>query len=237
MTMPRGILLDLDDTILDDSGCVEACWADATAAAALLVPGLQSGLLYDAIQEYANWWWADAGRNQRGRLDLRSATTSIVEEALRRLGFDASAVASAIANQYRDLREERTRLHDGALETMDWLRTQGIALGLMTNGAGPPQRAKIERFGLTNYFEHIVIEGDFGVGKPHPRVFEALLAALGVAPGEAWAVGDNLEADVRGAMRLGLHGVWVDRQNLGVTDGTRPDRIISHLKDLMVTWE
>jgi putative hydrolase of the HAD superfamily len=230
--MPRGILLDLDDTILDDSGHVDACWEDATAAAESILPGLQADSLRIAIQEYANWWWADSERNREGRLDLRRATTGIVEEAFQKLGFDDRTAASSIANHYRDLREERAQPHDGALETMDWLRSQGIVLGLMTNGAGIPQRAKIERFGLTGYFQHIVIEGEFGVGKPDPKVFETLLAALGVSADDAWAVGDNLEADVRGAMRIGVHGVWVDRQGRGVSAGVQPDRIIGELKDL-----
>lgn len=236
MTIPRGILLDLDDTILDDSGHAENCWMDATATAENIVPGLQADSLRTAIQEYANWWWADPERNRRGRLDLRRATTGIVEEVLRSLGFDNQAAASLIANRYRNLREERTELLDGALETLDWLRSQGIVLGLMTNGAGIPQRAKIERFGLAGYFQHIVIEGEFGVGKPDPKVFQTLLTALGVGADEAWAIGDNLEVDVRGAMRLGLHGVWVDRRGRGALPGVQPDRIIGQLRDLMSAW-
>jgi len=233
MILPRALLLDLDDTILDDSGCVDECWAEAATRGSSLVPGLTAIALQEAIRECGSWWWSDAERNRRGRLDLRAATTVVVGESLHRLGFQDTAAAGVIANHYRDLREEKARLHDGALETLEWARSQGIMLGLMTNGAGPAQRIKIERFGLERFFGHIVIEGECGYGKPDLRVYETLLGALGVRPSDAWAVGDNLEADVRGAMRAGIHGVWVDRHERGIADdGPKPDRVIRELRDL-----
>jgi putative hydrolase of the HAD superfamily len=110
-----------------------------------------------------------------------------------------------------------------------------VQLGLMTNGGGPAQRAKIDRFGLAPYFEHIVIEGEFGCGKPDPRVFESLLRALRVEPHEGWAVGDNIEVDVYGAMDVGIHGIWVDASGRGLPAGVtrRPNRVIASLSELV----
>lgn len=229
----RGVLIDLDDTILDDSGNVESCWADACAEATPRLPGLDAAALQRAVREYADSWWRDHERNRRGRLDLRAATREIVSEVMRRLGHDTST-AVAIANHYRDLREERTTVFPGAIETLERLRARGVRLGLMTNGAGPSQRAKIERFNLAPHFEHIVIEGEFGCGKPDPRVFQSLLAGLKVEPHETWAVGDNLEADVYGSMALGIHGIWHDFRREGLPEGSsvQPDRVIHALSEL-----
>jgi HAD superfamily hydrolase (TIGR01458 family) len=47
------------------------------------------------------------------------------------------------------------------------------------------------------------------VGKPSATYFEAALAALGADPVETVMVGDDVEADVSAAKRLGLHGVLV----------------------------
>ncbi len=104
---------------------------------------------------------------------------------------------------------------------------------MMTNGAAQSQRAKIERFGLAPYFQHIVIEGEFGCGKPDPRVFGALLEALGAKPAEAWAVGDNIEFDVFGAMDAGIHGIWVDPSGSELPeDARKPDRVIASIREL-----
>jgi putative hydrolase of the HAD superfamily len=232
MTRPLGILLDLDDTILDDSGSVDACWQEAIAAAEPSLPHLAAEQMNTAIREYANWWWSDSERARQGRLDLRTATAAIVTEALGRLDCDDRNSAAMIANRYRDLREERVLLHEGALETVQWLRSEGIKLGLMTNGAGPPQRAKLERFQLANHFEHIIIEGEFGAGKPDPRVYRTLIEALGVPAEQTWAVGDNIEVDVRGAMRQGMRGVWVNPDAREAPPGPDPDHVISSLSEI-----
>ncbi|AVH55164.1 MULTISPECIES: HAD-IIA family hydrolase [Streptomyces] len=46
-------------------------------------------------------------------------------------------------------------------------------------------------------------------GKPAPAFFETALARLGVGPGEALMVGDDIESDVLAAQRAGITGVLV----------------------------
>jgi len=50
--------------------------------------------------------------------------------------------------------------------------------------------------------------------KPRPRIFEAALESLRVAPKDVIHVGDSLAADVEGASRLGMRTVWVNRGGL-----------------------
>jgi putative hydrolase of the HAD superfamily len=233
MKFPKAILIDLDDTILDDAGCTESCWTDACAAAEER-HGFEAAALKAVVKECASVWWSDDERHRIGRLDLRAATTEIVTEALGRIGHDCSA-ASAIANHYRDLREQRVAVFEGAIATLSWLRDRGVKLGMMTNGAGPAQRAKIDRFELAAHFEHIIIEGEFGVGKPHPSVYQTLLRELRVTPAETWTIGDNLRWDVYPAIEMGMHGIWVDASDRGVpVDWREPDRIVRSMNELRV---
>jgi putative hydrolase of the HAD superfamily len=231
MRTPEAVLIDLDDTILDDSGCVEVCWNDAVAEAAVRLSGVSPQDLRAAIDRQASWYWSDAERHRTGRLDLRFCTRSIVTEAFAELGIADTNLAHQTSDLYRDLREERAELFPDAIETLNTFRDAGVRLGLMTNGAGPAQRAKLERFGLTSYFDHVVIEGEFGCGKPDERVFHSLLSALRVAPEKTWAVGDNLEFDVLAPMRLSIHGIWVNRAS-EQHNGGLPDRIIGSLAEL-----
>lgn len=233
MDLPRAILLDLDDTLIDDSGPVETCWADACAEAARRDPAVGPTALRRAIAEYAGWWWRDPERNRRGRLDLRAATAEIVAAAYARLGFPGHPDAPRIAHLYRDLREERAALFPDAIPVIEALRSRAVRLGMMTNGAGPAQRAKIRRFGLEAYFDHILIEGEAGYGKPDRRVFETLLSALDVRPAEAWAVGDNLEFDVLAPMALGVFGIWVNRHGRAGDGALQPQRTVSRLGELL----
>jgi putative hydrolase of the HAD superfamily len=230
--LPRAILIDLDDTILDDSGCVESCWIDACSEAAKVIPNLDVNTIRRSVRTRAEAWWSNADRHQRGRLDLRAATTEILTGVLAELGHDP-VFAAGIANRYRDLREERATLFDGAIETLEWLQESGVRLGLMTNGAADAQRTKIERFALARHFGHIIIEGEFGVGKPHRSVYETLLRELSVSAGETWAIGDNLQWDVYAPMDMGIHGIWIDPSEKGVpVDWREPDRVVRAFSEL-----
>ena len=126
------------------------------------------------------------------------------------------------------------RLFEDATATLDCLRSAGIRIGLITNGPAEMQRWKIAQFELEPYFDVVVIEGEFGHGKPSARVFEHALGAVGVAAPDAWHVGDNLYADIGGAKGAGLHAAWIHRDRLELGDAPKaiPDRVFAHLPEL-----
>ena len=233
INQPQAILLDLDDTIIDYGGSAAAAWATVAAEAARVV-GIDAAALLDEIHRMRDWFWSDAERHREGRADLRTAWARIVTEALARFGVTRPDVAGATADAYRDLRTESIRLFPGSIDALQRLRGLGLPLGMVTNGTSADQRAKIERFGLAPYFEHILIEGEFGCGKPDGRVYRAAVAALGSAPRQTWFVGDNLEWDVAAPQREGLYGVWVDREQRGLRADApaQPQRIIHALPAL-----
>jgi putative hydrolase of the HAD superfamily len=80
----------------------------------------------------------------------------------------------------------------------------------------------------------MVIEGEFGAGKPDAAVFRHALDSLGAHPAEACMVGDNLVNDVEGAGQLGIRTIWIDRARSGLPAGiaARPDHIIASLTEL-----
>ncbi len=232
---PHAILLDLDDTILDFDGSVEAAWHAVCEAAAEEVAELDAAALFAAIARTRAWYWSDPERHRQGRADLRAASRRIVQHALNTLGYDLPDMARTIADTYRDFRTHAIRPFPGAVEALERIRRHGIRLALVTNGSAADQRAKIERFDLAHYFDHILIEGEFGCGKPDSRVYVAVLEALQAQPQTAWFVGDHLEWDVAAPQRLGLYAVWVDVAGAGLpaTTAVEPDRIIRSLAELV----
>ena len=235
MTTPLAILCDLDGTILDDDGSVVPSWRAACRQASERVKGLDGEALFAAIQHTRDRFWSDPDRARQGRQDLRVATTQIVHESLLQVGFDLPDIVEQIATSYRALREAAVHPFPGAVEALARIRSMGIRLGLITNGSGPGQRTKIERFDLARYFAHILIEGEFGAGKPDPRVYTAAMEALHSRPGETWCVGDNLEGEVAAPQRLGIHSIWIDPSHQGLPGRTAitPDRIIHSLGELV----
>jgi putative hydrolase of the HAD superfamily len=230
--LPRAILLDLDDTILDDSGGSDECWQTICTDVVRERPEIDRRELRAAIETFRRWYWSDADRHRVGRHDLPAASTRIALLALERLGVDDAELARRAGHGYQELRDAAMRPLPGAIEVLARLRASGVTLGLVTNGAAAAQRAKVERFGLAEHFGYIGIEGEVGVGKPCLRAYVTALRALGCTAADAWMVGDNLEWDVLAPQRLGMRGVWVNPAGTAPGAGRSPDRTIASLADL-----
>ena len=233
--LPRAILLDLDDTVLAFSEGADPCWRRICERFALRIEGLSPEELFDAIKESRAWFWGDSDRHRRGRLRLDGARREIVAEAFDRLHIDAPALVNEIGDAYALEREDTIRPFSGAVETLRQLRVRGVRLALVTNGAAEIQRRKIDRFGLASLFDCIVIEGEFGVGKPDERVYRYALDQLDTKPEETWMVGDNLEWEVRAPQRLGICGIWLDIAGRGLPQASaiHPDRTIRSITELI----
>jgi putative hydrolase of the HAD superfamily len=231
-TLPKAFLLDLDDTILNDTGSVQACWQEACRSAHEY--GLDPGALLNTIDKTSKWFWSDAERHRIGRLNLRVARIEVARLALAELGLENSGGAEKIGGVYHDRREESLELLPGALDTLRWLRHQGCKLALVTNGNGDAQRRKISHFGLSKFFDAMFIEGDLGFGKPDERVYRLALDTLAISPGDAWMAGDNLEWDVAQPQKLGLFAVWINNSGNGLPKlgSIHPNLIIRALPDL-----
>jgi len=229
----KALLFDLDDTLLDYSGGVDRSWTEACGACCM-PEGIDAAVLVAAIAETRRWFWDDPARHRRERVNMLGAWQHIVEFALERLGRPAPELAAAVARDYAARRRAAMRLFPDSLACLTELRRRGIPLALVTNGDASQQRDKIERHDLARYFDAILVEGEFGVGKPDEAVYRHVLQTLGMTPDEALMVGDHLEWDVGAPQRLGLTGVWMDRGGVGLPHGSavQPHRIIRSLDEL-----
>ena len=229
------MLLDLDDTILDDSRNISSCWRDACFAHAPALGETDPGLVFEEIERTRDWYWGDPERHRLGRLRLADARRDVVRMSIEKLGLDCPGVADSIAAHYQSARDRGIAPLEGAIETVRWLRDRGCRLALLTNGDGRVQRSKIDRFSLGPLFDEILIEGELGYGKPDPRVYERALEGLGVPATDTWMVGDNLEWDVVAPQRLGVFGIWIDTHGRGAPPSLSrpPGRIIRLLSELM----
>lgn len=238
--LPRAILFDLDDTIISAYSQPGLAWRAVSEEFADEIAPLAPHELADAVAQAADDYWSDPQHHKARRLDMTNSRRSIVTTALERLvetgrpGL-AEAVAHRFADRFTAYREERMHLFEGALETLVILRREGVRLALVTNGAAAFQRAKIERFGLAPFFDHIQIEGEHGFGKPEDAAYHHALQAVNTAAADAWMVGDNLEWEVAAPQRLGIYAIWHDHLGAGLPEDTDiiPDRIIRRLPELL----
>ncbi len=233
--MPEGILFDLDSTIIANDAESGDCWRGICERFITHLKGFEAGQLFAAIEQNRNWYWSNPERHRRGRLNLFAARREIVSLAFDRLGIADKKLAAEIADAYSNEREETIELVPGAIDILTHFRNLNFKLALVTNGSSEMQRAKIERFKLARFFHHILVEGEFGRGKPEKQVFLSALRNLRAAAVDAWMVGDDLERDIAGAQSAGLYAIWVDWKGTGLPESTKvkPDRTIRTISELV----
>ena len=218
---PEAILFDLDDTILEFEAAAAPAWEQATERFGGEFGGVAPEAVRRSIAEVSRAWWSDPERHRRGRLDLANTRRANVAEALRALGIrDGGAPESLsrrLAGAFTEVRTAAIRPFPGAVDTLRRFEAASVPMALVTNGDAAGQRAKVERFDLARFFRCIVIEEEFGAGKPDERVFRHALETLGRGPRDGpgwWATTSRWE--IEPCRRLGLHTVWVDVRGQGL---------------------
>ena len=104
-------------------------------------------------------------------------------------------------------------LYEDTLAVLDELKGK-YQLVLLTNGAPSLQNLKLEITPeIAPYFDHIIISGDFGKGKPDASIFEFVMEKAGIQAADAIMIGDNLNTDILGSSRVGMRNVWINREN------------------------
>jgi putative hydrolase of the HAD superfamily len=196
--------------------------------------GLEPDALQKAIRGVADWFWSAPERHRSGRLALNQTRRDIVRMALERLDVDNPGFADKIADAYSADREQTAVVLPEDLAALEDLRKRDIRLAMITNGEADVQRAKIIKFNLAPFFDNILIEGEFGCGKPDARVFRHTLEKLRIKPSDIWMVGDDLEYDIAPCRTLGIYSLWVNprSETISLSDGIKPDRVIRSIAEI-----
>ena len=144
------------------------------------------------------------GKETHNRFWISAALTEMGHTLPPEDGRIASAVEAYFSAFYAFC-----RLIPGTEEMLAGLKGK-YRLGLLSNFTHPPAaRGLLDFFGLTPFFEVVLISGDLGYRKPHFSVFEQLISELGVERDQILFIGDDLGPDIRGAKEAGLNPVWM----------------------------
>jgi putative hydrolase of the HAD superfamily len=202
----RGVLLDLDGTLVDHESAAAAGlrgWLPTIG----LVPTAAAIARWAAVQEAHLGAWRD------GRISFAEQRRRRLRDFLGIGGTDAELDETFAG--YVTHYEDAWRAFDDAYDALAWLGAAGRATAVLTNGSRGQQLRKLERTGLAALAGPVFTVDDLGVAKPHAAAFEKSCARWGYAPGEVLSVGDDHALDVLGARAAGLSAVHLDRHGRG----------------------
>lgn len=210
-------MLDLDNTLADRSAAV-AAWLDEFCAR-------------NGLDEAARTWVTTADND--GYADRRTVFAGIRQ----RFGLDGSVESLVV--DYRRRVVELAAPTPGAIDCLLDLRAAGARLAIVSNGTSGQQHAKVDKLGLRELVDAVIVSDDLDIKKPDRRIFDAAIEACGVAVAggvggdyeEIWMVGDSALHDIVGAAEIGLRTAWLHRGRTWDPALAAPDLTLDSLAD------
>lgn len=106
--------------------------------------------------------------------------------------------------------EQLSRVFDDVADTLDALRSAGRVVGVCSNWDWDLDR-HLAHNAIDDLVDFAVCSAIAGYRKPHPAIFDVVIAHAECDPAEIMFVGDSLRDDVSGASAAGLRTVHIDR--------------------------
>lgn len=152
---------------------------------------------------------------------------------LAKLGINDEALGAELGEYFVEVRKQSPFVYEETFEVLDTLKGK-YQLILLTNGAPSLQNTKLQITPeIVPYFDHIIISGDFGEGKPAASIFKHVLDIAKVTADEAIMVGDNLMTDILGSSRVQMRSAWINREDKQHIEGITPTYEIHSLHELV----
>jgi putative hydrolase of the HAD superfamily len=143
-------------------------------------------------------------------------------------------IVKRMSDGYVDLSPKQTALFPNAIETLQELQLEGFNMHIITNGFKEVQHIKLEKSGLTDFFDIIVCSEDVGKNKPSPDIFHHSLKHANAKPSDSVMIGDDFEVDILGALNIGMKGIHFDPKNQHTSaDDTLRIRQLNELPGMM----
>ncbi|WP_077357382.1 HAD family hydrolase [Virgibacillus halodenitrificans] len=254
--MKKAIIFDLDDTLLWDAKSVKEAFK-ATCEVVRERYGVDPELFEEKVRErarqlYAGYdtyaftqeiginpfegLWGNFNDEGKDFNRLREIVPQYKQDAwtlgLKDIGVNDIALGKELANTFPEMRKRHPYVYEETFEVLDELKNN-YPLVLLTNGSPELQYTKLDITPeLQPYFEHIVISGAFGRGKPDVSIFMHLLELLSLKKEQVLMVGDNLHTDILGASKAGIDSVWVNRNGKEKNNEIVPTYEISSLREI-----
>ncbi|MGI2327939.1 HAD family hydrolase [Planococcus sp. YIM B11945] len=259
--MLKAIFFDLDDTLIWDKKSIETAffktcqWAEQASGADC--SQLEEAVRKEASRLYASYetfaftkkiginpfegLWGTFDDEGEDFQKMKGLMPLYRKEAwtlgLRQVGIDNPALGEQLADFFIEARKSSPILYEETFQVLEKLKAR-YRLLLLTNGSPQLQQTKLDITPeISPHFDHIVISGAFGKGKPDPAIFQHALSKSGLSAEEVLMVGDNLLTDIIGAQQAGIRSVWVNREHKAPHEAITPTFEIQHLNELFPILE
>lgn len=122
-----------------------------------------------------------------------------------------------LSDEYIHHLADFNHLFDYTFELLEYLKPK-YKLHIITNGFQEIQNKKMINAKIHHYFNTIVTSESVGVKKPNPKVFNYALETAKATKENSIMIGDSLEADIKGALDVGIQAIHCCFDDMTATD-------------------
>ncbi len=139
-------------------------------------------------------------------------------------------LAKEMSIKFLEILPTKKKVFEYTFEILDYLVQKEYSIHIITNGFEKTQWSKLNNSNLAKYFTHVITSEVSNSMKPQKEIFEYALKKTKGHISECIMIGDNLNADIQGALNAGMDTIFVNHINANCP--VKPTHMIYHLKEL-----
>lgn len=231
MTVPNIVFFDLDETLIQNTSDFPTILTSILSAHFPQIEADRKKRFMISLREGADANW----KNMFSVAEGEPIASNWFGDAFASIGEPVNH-GELFAEQFVALASSSTCVMEQAVETLQFIKSLGINIGVITNGFTRLQFAKLEKNRLMDLIDYPVASQQAGAHKPSPIVFEFALKSANSSARNAWHVGDHLVNDIEGAKKAGMKAVLFDpkRENTKAEFNSEADHCIAHFAELQM---
>ena len=199
------LLIDLDDTLWDFR-------RNSRIAMQEIYNDYELNKFYDSFESFYSVYMAKNHQlweqYSKGEITRDFLSLERFLYPLRIVGNEDVELAKKLGEDFLYRTTMQTNLVDGAIDLLEYLKSKGYILSIISNGFVEVQYTKLSRSGLLPYFDYVFLSEEIGYQKPDIRFFNAVLEKLRINPTDCIVIGDNLQTDIEGAQNANIKAIF-----------------------------
>jgi putative hydrolase of the HAD superfamily len=203
------IFFDLDNTLWDFNKNSFFALREAFHHFNLSKQEVNYETFHEVYIKFNHFFWQEYRKKTILKKELIRLRFEKTFEEFRVFGIDPLEMN----DYYLSVMPNQKKLVDGTEDILDYLKSKGCTLCIITNGFREVQHKKLESSGLSHYFSKVFISEDIKSPKPSKEIFEYAIKSANAKKATSIMVGDDREVDVEGALNFGIDAVYFSIEN------------------------
>ena len=156
-----------------------------------------------------------------------------LDDTFKALDIDISTkIIYKLSDDYIKYLSSFNFLIDETIPILKYLNSR-YKLHIITNGFQEVQNLKLINSGIDHFFKTITNSEMAGVKKPNQKIFQLAINKAKTDFNSSIMIGDNIEADINGALNVGMDAILFNYHKISVPKGVNSIDKLNQLKDYL----